>query len=539
MNKYLFKNGRIIDGSGKAGFTGDVLAEGNKIAAVSREAIHSDGAEIIDCTGLAIAPGFIDAHSHHDFSFIAKKTDSLFEPFLQQGITTFVCGNCGFGMAGFQKGSPYRQQVASCFLATPLEGSVDVTWYSWPEYMHLLEKKGIPANFVTLAAHGTTLGSILGMGTLDEGAVTPEIERQVLDLLEEGLEDGCKGISVGLIYRPSNHTTKEQLKNIAALAAKHHKPLTVHRELEIAISKFYPDFDEPHDVRWLREFFENVAETGVSIHISHLLFAGRSTFPSYEPIHELINDYVSKGMDITFDMYSYDYGTPEIAVLLPADLPNHFDAIEKDKSVHDKFEVQFKMTCKFIGIFSSDIILIDPCADELEEYVGMYLDEMARARGMSDFDNIIDIYKHTNGRATLGLGPYYSEEITLDQMTNPKAMYMTDAWIIPGRPQNAASYGSMPRFLRLARETGNLSLEEVIHKMTGKTAQYFDITRRGLLKNGYFADIVVFDPEKIAETATMKNPSGKPVGIHKVFINGEKVVDEGVYKLGQSAGMVV
>jgi N-acyl-D-amino-acid deacylase len=539
MNKYLFKNGMIIDGSGKASFTGDVLVEGNKIAAVSRKAISADGAKIIDCTGLAIAPGFIDAHSHHDFSFIAEKTDSLFESFLQQGITTFVCGNCGFGMAGFRKGSPYRHQVAKCFIAAPLEGSVDVTWNTWSEYMHLLEKKGIPANFVTLAAHGTTLGSILGMDTLGEGAVTPEVEHEVLDLLEEGLEDGCKGISVGLAYRPGNYTTKEQLKKIAALAAKHHKPLTVHREVEAVISRFYPDFNEPHDVRWLREFLENVAETGVSIHISHLLFAGRNTFPSYEPMHKLIDNYVAKGMDITFDMYSYDYGTPEIAVLLPADWPQNFELMEKDKALHDACEDLFQQFSSSIGIFSSDIFLIDPMVDKLEEYEGMYLDEMGRSRGMSDFDNIIDIYKRTDGHATVALGPYYSEEITLDQMINPKVMYMTDAWIIPGRPQNAASYGSMPRFLKLARETGNLSLEEVIHKMTGKTALYFDITSRGLLKNGYFADIVVFDPEKIAEKATPKNPSEKPVGIHKVFINGEQVVDEGVYKFGQSAGMVV
>ena len=144
----------------------------------------------------------------------------------------------------------------------------------------------------------------------------------------------------------------------------------------------------------------------------------------------------------------------------------------------------------------------------------------------------------TDGHATVMLSPYYTPEMTIDQMQDPKVNYQTDAWIDPGCAQNPAAYGSFPRFLRLGREKTDMRLEDVVHKMTGKTARRFDLRHRGFLKNGYYADITVFDPENVRETATAKDPSGKPEGIKKVFVNGQLVVDEGKVK-DVKAGMTI
>ena len=537
MKSYLLKNGMIIDGSGAERFNGDVLIKGKRIEKISAMPIICPEAETIDCTGLAIAPGFIDGHSHQDHFFAAENPHVFFDPFLEQGITTFVCGNCGFGMAGFKKGSPYKEEIAKGFLASALK-NVDMTWDTWPEYMRLIEEKGMLANMATLAAHGAALGSILGPTTLGAEAVTTEVEKEVLGILEEGLNDGCKGISMGLAYRPGNFTTKEQIRHIAQLAAKHGKLLTIQREVETAISGYYSDFNEYHNVRWLREFFENINDTGIKLHISHLLFAGRTTFPSYDAMHQLIDEYASNGLDVTFDMYSYEYGASEVAILLPADLPLDMEAMKTDRALYERRKEQFEQSGQLTGIFNSDVFLSNPYVKELEPYMGMFLDEMAQARGMSEFDNVLDIFERTDGHATVMLSPYYTPKMTIDQMQDPKVNYQTDAWIDPGCAQNPAAYGSFPRFLRLGREKTNMRLEDVVHKMTGKTARRFDLRHRGLLRNGYYADITIFDPDNVRETASAKNPSGKPEGIRKVFVNGQLVVDEGKVR-DVKAGMTI
>lgn len=360
----------------------------------------------------------------------------------------------------------------------------------------------------------------------------------MLSLLEEGLLDGCKGISLGLAYRPGNFTTKEQIHALASLAAKHNKLLTVHRQVETSISGMYPDYNEAHNVRWLREFFDNVQDTGVSLHISHLIYPGRVTWPSYDAMHSMIDEYAGT-MDITYDMYAYEYGASEVAILIAADLPLYFDAMEKDKALHDEKEAAHYSTGEVIGLRSSDVFLSNPYSPAYAPYTGMFLDQMARARGLSDFDNIVDLYKNTDGHATVMLGTYYSPEMTVNQMRDSKVMFMTDAWIDPGCAQNPAAYGSLPKFLRHARETGNISMEEAVHKMTGKAARRFNLMRRGILKNGYFADVTVFDPQTVAETADSKNPSSPPVGIQWVFINGTPALHNGVFDTQANSGMVM
>ena len=460
-----------------------------------------------------------------------------FGPFLRQGITTFVCGNCGFGAAGFEHGSKYKQDVAYGGLGGSLIG-MDIDWESWPEYNRKLEENGIPANIAELAAHGAALGSILGPGTLGAGAVTPEVEERVLAVLEEALNDGCKGVSLGLAYRPGNFTTPEQIRHIAELVAKHHKILTVHREVEAALSAKYDDFSEPHNIRWLREFFDNIKDTGCKVHVSHLLFPGRTAFPSYEGMHRLIDEYAANGLDVTFDMYSFEYGASECAIILAADLPKDIEKMKTDKARHDYREAEYKQTAEFAGMFAYDVFLSNPRCEELEPYKGMFLDKMAEARGMSEFDNAVDMFVKTDGRATLMLSPYYSSEMTIDQMQDPLCNYQTDAWIEPGAVPNPSAFGSFPRFLRLGREAANMRIEDVVYKMTGKTARRFELNNRGFLKNGYYADVTIFDPVNVRELATPNDPSAGNVGIIKVFVNGELALDNDKC-VNLNAGMVI
>ncbi len=537
MKTYLLKNGRIIDGSGADSFVGDVLIKGRRIEKVSAEPIVCPEAEVIDCTGLAVAPGFIDGHSHQDFFFMKQDAHPFFDPFIQQGITTFICGNCGFGAAGYKEGSPYKHDIAASSLGGGLKDAA-MDWNSWPEYFGRIEENGMLANMAVLAAHGAALGSILGTGTLGEGAVTPEIEQEVLELLERGMDDGCLGVSMGLAYRPGNFTTKEQLRHIAEIVAKHGKILTIHRQVETALSGYYSDFNEPHNVRWLREFFDNIKDTGVKVHISHLLFAGRTTFPSYDAMHAMINEYAAKGLDVSFDMYSYEYGATECAILVAADLPQDMEAMKTDKALHDRRAAEFDATGELVGMFNDDVFLANPIIPEFEPYKGMFLSEMAQARGMTPFDNVVDLYEKTEGHASVMLSPYYSSEMTVDQMQDPLCDYQTDAWIEPGCAANPSAFGAFPRFLRLGREQANMRLEDVVRKMTGRTAERFQLKQRGFLRGGYYADVTVFDPDNVKETATPRDPSGTPEGIKKVFLNGQLVLDDGKV-IHAPAGMVI
>lgn len=536
MSSVLFKNGYVINGSGEKGFIGDVLVENNHIKCVSKTSLNGSF-QIIDCTGLAISPGFIDSHSHHDNCIFYNNDLELTEPFIRQGITTYVAGQCGYSAAGVEVGSPYGNETS---FMTPTGGEDKTYWNTYAEYFGYLRKNGIRQNMAMMAGHGIALGSVVG--SAPSGRSSPENMKRVAAILEEGMDAGCKGISFGLGYPPGVFVPDTEVREVSELAIKRNKLVTIHSRVagSVAADIYGNDFSIPHNIRWMKEFLELYRNSGCRLQISHLLFVGRKAWPSYDQMFEMLQNYMDNGgMDLWFDMYSYVQGITSVALRMPKFFYDHIPKVYTDSTLIVQLKKEMEKIHSDRGIEAGDVLLCDPVVPDMMEYRGMTMDEICKRLNMSLAEVYMDLYRRSNGAASIYLLIEQPEENVPKQMMHERALYMTDAWIVPGSLQNPCAYGSLPKFLRIARETGNMPIEQVITRMTGRAAKRFDLENRGLLKEGYFADIVVFNPETIAEKATSEQPEQNAIGITHVYINGQHVLNEDKIDTSVKAGMVL
>ena len=536
MKRICLKSGLIMDGTGEKGFVGDVLIENDRIKCVSKTPLEVD-CPVIDCTGLVISSGFIDSHSHNDSCIFFQKDLEYTEPFIRQGITTYVAGQCGFSAAGVEKGSPYGNETSFMPVSPDEKQSY---WNTYADYFDYCRKIGMRQNMAMMAGHGIAAGSVVG--ATPKGESSPEEKKRIAAILEEGLDAGCKGISFGLGYRPGIFIPDSEIREMAELSVKRNKLITFHARVmgSMATELYGDDYSIPHNVRWYSEFIQRFRGSGARLHISHLLFVGRAAWPSYDQMFELLDGVIRDGdIDLWFDMYSYIQGITSISVRMPQFFYDHLPDIYTNQSLWPQLEEEINKFNHGRGIEPHDVLLCNPFDEELMQYRGMFMDEICEARGMTLGQLYMDLYRRTNGTASIYILIEQPEENVPKQMVHDRALYMTDAWIVPGSLQNPCAYGAMPKFLRLTRETGNQPMEMTIAKMTGRAAKRFDLYGRGFVKDGYFADLVVFDHNTIAETATPQNPESAPIGIHHVFINGEHVLNGNKLDESIKAGMVL
>lgn len=534
MEKLLLKHGWIADGTGNPGFTGDVMLEHDRILCVSETPLPPEDCRVIDCSGQVIAPGFIDCHSHQDRYLFYENELEMTEPFIRQGITTYVAGNCGFGVAGMEPGTPHREALISD------PGSRDpnarLLFPTYADFFAHMARYGMRQNLALLAAHGVAAGSVLGMEP--SGTLTPEIMRRIDYLLDEGMDAGCKGISFGLGYRPGNFFTDDQIRQASEHAIRRGKVIAVHERVMSLDHPMRPG-EEPENVRWHREYIERFRDTGAKLQLSHLLFVGRSAFATYDAMMEMFDRQVeTSGTDLWFDMYSYVQGVSGIQVLLPQVFYSMIPALYDNRELLSQFAAALNQAYADIGVPPSDIQLCNGIAEEYAPYRGMFMDEIMKARGVNVAELYTDLYRKTNGYARIYFYCEQDEANIPRQMLHPRALYMTDASVAPGCHQNQAAYGAMPKFLRLAREGGRQTLEETVAKMTGRAALRFDLKRRGFLRPGYYADLVVFDGYGIADRATPQKPDTEPLGISHVFVNGSHLLDRGRLNRASRSGML-
>lgn len=519
----LLKHGTVMDGTGAKGFIGDLLIQDGKIAEISPGGIDGQ-AEVIDCTGKIIAPGFIDAHSHNDWFLPIPGHDELKAPFAAQGITTFVTGNCGFSAAGYRAHSSFKARVVDNLFQN---GLLNLTWDSFAELRQALNGIALSHNFTMLAGHGSIRASIRGF---DPTPLKPEELRELLALLEQAMDEGACGVSLGLQYEPGIFSTVDELKAVAQLVKRKDKILTVHMRAFTTISTAYPlkPFGTPHNLLAIKEMLDIARATGVRLEISHLIFVGTRTWKTYAQALALIDEARSQGVDVCFDTYPYHCGCSLINVFLPpwflARVPQAYD----ERRAIRRLKLEFLMMMKLLGFGPQDIQITDTQCPDLERYNGMFASEIARARGMSEVDTLIDIARRSNGLARVLNYGYSSPEIIEALIRHPAALFMTDAWIERQGVQNPGCFGAFPRIFELSREHNLVALPELIRKMTGATATRFGIKDRGVLQTGKAADIVVFDPQTIRDTTTITVTDTPPRGIEHVFLNGEHILAGGV-----------
>ena len=526
----LLENGLIVDGSGKAGYTGSVLIKGNRIEQISEGPIDID-CETMDCSGLVISPGFIDAHSHMDWVLAMEGYENLKNPYIAQGCTTFVTGNCGYSPGGFQTGSEHLGMIK-----LGADRAFDISWTAMDDFFKRLETQGLSHNIVHLAGHGTTQVSMRGLDTspLDTGEMDV-----LLGLLGEAMDQGASGVSFGLGYEPGMFFTKDNIREVARLVKQKDKIVTVHGRVYAYLSAFYPrESQTPHNVLSLQEMIDVARDTGVRMQYSHLMFAGRLTHPTYRECLEVLDKARSDGVDVMTDTYPYHCGNSVINVILPPWFLANLPANYHDEDMVNRVGRGLDNMSRNVGFGYEDIQLVFANHDDYNPYNGMFVDEIADKCNMSPSRVVLDLSEKTNGRARI-LNHNYSDMEVIDALiSHPACLFMTDAVAATQGVQNPAAYGAFPLLLQYSRDRNLLSLEEAVHKMTGAAAERFYLKDRGLLKQGLAADITVFDWQNVKDNNTIKETDQAPTGIEAVFINGRQVKKNGVVDGSITAGVV-
>ncbi len=511
--KTLLQHCCIYDGTGEPAFSGDILIEGDKILAVG-ENLSSEDATVVDCTGKSVSSGFFDAHSHNDWYAAKKNPKPYFEPFVRQGITSFITGNCGLSMTGFDAESPYVDKVgAGLFHMDDLTGT-------YPDINALFTAidGNTPLNIASLTGHCTARAS--GTGYANR-LLSEEEQQSMLALLEKNLQQGACGVSLGLMYEPGLYAPKEELRKVAELCARYDKPLTVHPRACSAVSMAYPELlGRPHLLRALDELEEITKGLNIKLQYSHAIFVGKSSFKCKDELVANIERMRKNGVDAMFDIYAELLGVSVITAVMPTWYQALSPADKRKFFNKFRFRVLAYATILLLG-FGFDDIQVAYIGPGYEEYEGKTVHQIAKEKRMNDLDAYLMLCEQSEFAGRVNMGPYSTPKIISELSRHESVLYMTDAWVEENGVQNPAIYDCFPKFLHLSLNGTGDTMPRTVRKMTGAVADRFGIAGRGYVKPGYFADLTVFDEETLKSTPPDQS---RAFGIERVYVNGRLVL---------------
>lgn len=543
MYSLVIKSVRVVDGLGNPWYLADVGVQGEKIARVGRIA-PAEAVKTIDGKKMVLAPGFIDMHSHSELIFLNERQPDFLEGRIRQGITTEIMGNCGISI------SPIEDEIkpvmeASVGWMTPEK--VDWDWNSMGEFLDLLEKKEPIINVGTLTGHGAIRARVKGFAA---GVSSSEEINKMQDFLKETFEQGSFGLSSGLIYAPGMFADTHELAELGKIVADYDRIYTTHIR-----GSSETDIDAEQEVITIGE------KTGCKVHRSHYEAFGKENWDKIEITLKMDEDARNKGVDMTFDMFPYTAAmTMMIAIYPPWALDGgwlKFVERVQNATTRRKIENDIKNLVPEwptwrpgswphnlvkAGGWENIYIGYIP-SDKNKEFEGLNLVELGEKMGKSSFDAITDLIVEEEGAISqliFGVsGDRNNEEPIKAIVKHPLGGYATDAVDIGrGRPHPAA-YGTYPKILgHYVRELKLLPLEDAIRKMTSFPATRLGIRDRGIIREGCFADLVLFDPDRIIDRATYDHPRQFAEGIHSVIVNGQILVDNGAY-MGIRPGKVL
>lgn len=516
----LLRHGKIFDGTTNPPFEGDILIEGERIVRIAPE-IAGNADVVVELQGKSVAPGFIDVHSHNDWFAIRPDNLPYFEPFIRQGITSFVTGNCGLSAIAFEKDSPNVDKIGGGLFG--YRGQTTGVYPDAGSFFAAVDENA-PCNIAVLAGHCSARASVAGY---ENRKLTAAEEARMLAILEENLKAGAAGVSLGLMYNPGVFAGEEELKKIAALCVRYDKPLTVHPRAESKVSMAYPQLlGRSHLLRALDELAEISRGTHMKLQYSHAIFVGRRSFRCKDELKQILYAMRRAGVDAQFDIYSELLGVSVITVVMPAWYQALSPAEKRRPKNKLRFSLLVRATIALLGFDWKDIT-IAYAGPGNERYEGKTVAQIAREMGKPCIDAYLDLCEMSDFKGRVNMGPYSTPEIVSDLSRDDYCLYMTDAWVEPHGVQNPAIYDCFPKFLKYALNGTGDTLPRTIRKMTGAVADRFSIPDRGYVRAGYYADLTVFNEETLRQG---REDCGRSFGIERVFINGVPALEDGTLK---------
>lgn len=524
--KTLIKNGLIVDGTGKSRYQGDLLINGDTIEKVGK-VNDSTVDRIVDATGLVVAPGFIDTHSHSDLKILIEPE---VQPKVRQGITTEILGQDGISMAPLPEEyiSPWRKNLAG------LDGdSDDINWHfkNTEGYLKMIEDVNPGLNESYLVPHGNIRMEAMG---LDNRLPNDEELEKMRQITRREMEAGAIGLSTGLIYMPCAYSESTEIIEMCKIVAEYDGVFVIHQRSEA---------DTILDS--MEEVIKIGRESGVRVHYSHFKVCGKKNWDKIDGVIELLEKAEEEGIKVSFDQYPYVAGSTMLGVILPPWVHDGGtnkvverlkDPELRKKMVHD-IENGIPGWDNFVDFAGLDQIFVTSVKTEKnQDAIGLSLIEPGELRGKDPYEATFDLLMEEEN--AVGMVDFYGTEEHVILFMKRKEMNACTDGLLGGKPHPRV-YGAFPRILgKYVREESALTLEEAINKMTKKPATTFNMVNRGELKEDYIADICIFNPETVIDKGTYVEPVQFPEGIEYVMINGKFAIEKGEHT-GIRAGKVL
>jgi N-acyl-D-amino-acid deacylase len=517
------KGGFLCDGTGNPWTRLDVGISGGRIVKLGRLE-ESRGELEIDAAGMVVAPGFIDTHVHSD---LLCTRPQIHKVKVLQGVTTELFGQDGISVAPVsgQTKPLWQKQLKG------LNGDIgDWPWHSVEEYLQFLETTRLNGNAAYLVPHGAV--RTLVMGFAGREATRDELDQMCL-LVEEGMRQGAFGISTGIQYPPCVYANKDELVALCTSAAKYDGCFVVHIRNESNLS-----------LEALDEVIDVARRSGVRLHVSHFKVSGSINRDKLQPALAKLDAAREEGIEVTFDQYPYTAGSTVFHAFLPPwvhdggterMLERLQDPGVREQIKHDLLhDASFDNTVRNNGW--GNLVIASVSTEKNRSLEGKSVMQIAAERGVEPTDAACDLLLEEQGGVTMIIH-WGEEEDIMHGMKHPLQMVGSDG-VFGGKPHPRLT-GTFPRVLgRYSREKRAFPIWEAVRKMTGAPAQLLRLRDRGLLREGYWADVVIFDPHTVLDRSTYEQPLLEPVGIHYVFVNGQAAVANGAYT-GATAGQVL
>jgi len=520
MFDIIIKGGQIVDGSGAPPFQADVGIKDGRIEVVGKLGA-AEAPETIAAGGFIVAPGFIDMHSHSDFSLLVNPRA---ESKVRQGVTTEVIGNCGSSAAPV-----IEERLDLLKDQADLESlELEWDWLTMAEYLARLRKQGIALNVVPLIGHGTIRAAVMGF---DDRPPSATELAAMKELISQAMEDGAWGFSTGLIYAPSFYADTEELIELSKVVAECGGIYCSHIRGE---GKTLLDA--------VSEAIRIGQEAGVSVQISHHKAAGRENWGKVTRSLELIDRAREAGLDVSADQYPYIAASNALSASLPGwmHVGGKGKLLERLRDPAVRQRLRREMT---IPAEQWDETKIAYCKTN-KDYEGMSIQEIADLRRSDPLETVFDLL--VEEEATVSIVKFAMSEADVRTVMQHEAVMIgsdgralaTSGVLSRGKP-HPRNYGTFPRVLgKYVREEKLLAVEEAVRKMTRLPAEKLGLKNRGLITGGMWADITVFHPERVRDQATFIDPHRYPEGIEYVLVNGTMVIKRGEHT-GKLAGRLL